>query len=96
MEKEVVEYLDYQEKIVDTFIDAFMRMGQEEVYLSGIGNMISETTFEDPEDIKNLLRVLDNKDVLRVIGNEKGLSFKIGREQSLCQQTSAIISVPYR
>lgn len=97
MEKEVVEYLDYQEKIVDTFIDAFMRMGQEEVYLSGIGNMISETTFEDPEDIKNLLRVLDNKDVLRVIGNEKGLSFKIGREaEFMPTDQCTIISVPYR
>lgn len=97
MEKEVFEYLEYQENIVDTFIDAFAKISKEEVYLSGVGNMINETTIEDPKEIKNLLKVLDNKDLLRVIGNDKGLSFRIGREaEFMPTDQCTIISVPYR
>jgi len=97
MEREVFEYIEYQEKIVDAFADAFVRMSKEEVYLSGIGNMIGETTIEDPEEIKGLLKILDNKDILRVIGNDKGLSFKIGREaEFMPTDQCTIISVPYR
>lgn len=97
MEKQVFEYIEYQEKIVDALVDAFARMSKEEIYLSGIGNMIGETSIEDPEEIKNLLKVLDNKEVLRVIGRDKGLSFKIGREaEFMPTDQCTIISVPYR
>lgn len=97
MEKEVFEYIEYQEKIVNVFADAFTKMSQEEVYLSGVGKMIGETAIEDPLEIKRLLRVLDNKDLLRVIGNKKGLSFQIGREaEFMPTDQCTIISVPYR
>lgn len=96
MDREIFEYLEYKEKLVDAFVGAFTKMSKEDVYLSGIGNMISETNIDNPEEIKKLLRVLDNKDMLRVIGKSDRLSFRIGREAEFMPTSNCtIISVPY-
>lgn len=96
MEKEIFEYIEYKEKLVDAFVGAFTKMSKDDVYLSGIGNMISKTNIDDPDEIKSLLRVLDNKDLLRVIGKTNRLSFRIGREaEFMPTDQCTIISVPY-
>ncbi len=96
MKKDVIEYMDYQDKIIDTFVNAFTKMSEENVYLAGIGNMIAKSDIEDLDELRNLMRVLDNKDMLKVIGRTNQLSFRIGKEaEFMPTDQCTIISVPY-
>ncbi|NLN50712.1 MAG: heat-inducible transcription repressor HrcA [Acholeplasmataceae bacterium] len=96
VKKDVIEYIDYHEKIVNAFVRAFKRMSKDDIYLSGIGNMIAKTDIEDPGELRDLMRVLDNKDLLRIIGRTNRLSFRIGREaEFMPTDQCTIISVPY-
>ena len=96
MKDDVIGYMEYQEKIVDAFIRAFTKMSEEDVYLAGLGNMITQSEIEDPEELRRLLYVLDQKDVLKVIGRTNKLTFKIGREaEFMPTDRCTIISVPY-
>ncbi len=96
MEENVIEYIKYQDQIIDTFITAFTKMTKEDVYLAGLGNMITESEIENPEELRRLMQVLDQKELLKVIGNTNKLSFKIGREaEFMPTDRCTIISVPY-
>lgn len=96
MERDVFEYIEYKEKILDAFISAFTNMSQENVYLSGVGNMIAKTDIEDPREIKELMQLLDNKEFLKIIGRPNRLSFRIGKEaEFMPTDQCTIISVPY-
>lgn len=96
IEENVIEYINYQEQIIDTFVNAFTKMSKEDVYLSGLGNMITESEIENPEELKRLMQILDKKDLLKVIGNTNKLTFRIGREaEFMPTDRCTIISVPY-
>jgi heat-inducible transcriptional repressor len=96
VEKNVIEYINYQENIINTFVDAFTKMSQEDVYLAGLGNMITESEIDNPEELRRLMHILDKKDLLKVIGKTNKLSFKIGREaEFMPTDRCTIISVPY-
>lgn len=92
----VIDYMVYQDKILDAFVHAFTKMSEEDIYLSGLGNMITQSEIEDPEQLKRLFTILDQKDVFKVIGNTNKLSFRIGREvEFMPTDRCTIISVPY-
>ncbi len=96
VEENVLEYINYQEQIIDTFVNAFTKMSKEDVYLAGLGNMITESEIENPEELKRVMQILDRKDFLKVIGKTNRLSFKIGREaEFMPTDRCTIISVPY-
>ncbi len=92
----VIEYMDYQERIIDAFVRAFTSISDDNIYLTGMGNMIAKTDIDNPEEIRALMRVLDNKEMLKVIGRKNRLSFRIGREaEFMPTEECTIISVPY-
>ncbi|MFA5720503.1 MAG: heat-inducible transcriptional repressor HrcA [Acholeplasmataceae bacterium] len=96
MTDDVIGYMRYQDQIIDAFVRAFTKMSEEDVYLAGLGNMITQSEIEDPEELRRLLHILDRKDVLKVIGRTNKLSFKIGREaEFMPTDRCTIISVPY-
>ncbi len=96
VEENIIEYINYQEQIIDTFVNAFAKMSKEDVYLAGLGNMITESEIENPEELKRVMQILDKRDFLKVIGNTNRLSFKIGREaEFMPTDRCTIISVPY-
>ncbi len=96
MEKDIYEYIEYKERLIDAFVGAFTKMTKDDVYLTGIGNMIAESDIDDPKQIKELMRVLDNKDFLKIIGRPNRLSFRIGEEAHFMPTDQCtIISVPY-
>lgn len=96
MKDDVIGYMEYQNKIMDAFIRAFTKMSEEDVYLAGLGNMITQSEIEDPEELRRLMHILDRKDVLKIIGRTNKLSFKIGREaEFMPTDRCTIISVPY-
>lgn len=95
-EENVIEYMDYQEKLINRFLSAFVEMSEDSVYLTGMGNMVGQVDINDPERLKELMTMLDRKDVAKMIGNADKLSVKIGREASFMPtDTCTIISVPY-
>jgi heat-inducible transcriptional repressor len=95
-EENIIDYMDYQEKIVDAFIGAFTQMSKEDVYLAGLGNMLTQGEIEDPNEMRHLLSMLNRQDVLKVVGHTNKLSFKIGNEADFMPNNKVtIISVPY-
>lgn len=96
MEENVMEYMDYQERIIDTVVNAFRQMSEENVYLTGMGNMLVQPEFNDINQIKDLMYMLDRKELLKLVGRTNKLSVKIGKEADyMPTDTCTIISVPY-
>ena len=96
IKEDLIGFMEYQDKIVDVFVRAFTKMSEEDIYLSGLGNMITQSEIEDPEELRRVLHVLDRKDIVKVIGRTNKLSFKIGREaEFMPTDRCTIISVPY-
>lgn len=95
-EENIIEYMEYQEKIIDTFLKAFRLMADENVYLTGMGHMLVQPEFGDMNQLKELMYMLDRKELVKLIGHTNKLSVKIGREASFMPtDTCSIISVPY-
>ncbi|MBM7453729.1 heat-inducible transcriptional repressor [Acholeplasma morum] len=95
-EENIIEYMDYQERLVDTFVNAFKHMADQNVYLTGMGQMLLQPEFQDVNQIKELMYMLDRKELVKLIGHTNKLSIKIGREASFMPtDTCTIISVPY-
>lgn len=95
-EDNVIEYMDYQEKLIARFLSAFLEMSADNVYLTGIGHMAGQMDQNNPQKIIELMSMLDRKDVVKMIGNADKLSIKIGREAHyMPSDTCTVISVPY-
>lgn len=95
-EENIIEYMEYQEKIIDTFVNVFRQMSEENIYLTGMGHMLVQPEFSDVKQLKELMYMLDRKELVKMIGHTNKLSIRIGREASFMPTDSCtIISVPY-
>jgi len=95
-EENIIEYMDYQERLVDTFVNAFKHMSDQNIYLTGMGHMLVQPEFGDVNQLKELMYMLDRKELAKLIGHTNKLSVRIGREASFMPtDTCSIISVPY-
>ncbi|MGM9900025.1 MAG: heat-inducible transcriptional repressor HrcA [Bacilli bacterium] len=93
----VKEYLNYHEKLVASFVNAFTDMATDKFHMSGRYNILSQPEFQDIEKAKAIFKVLEEKNIVRAINSDTtGLTIKIGTENEVkVMQDCSIITVPY-
>jgi heat-inducible transcriptional repressor len=94
---EIESFIDYQSQLVHSFIHAFSKFAQENLYLSGVTNVFEQPEFHNVTHIKNFVDMLDRRELVKLIGDREGLSIKFGSDlQLIPMENCTIISVPYR
>lgn len=93
----VKDYLNYHEKLVASFVNAFTDMATDKFHMSGRYNILSQPEFQDIEKAKAIFKVLEEKNIVRAINSDTtGLTIKIGTENEVkVMQDCSIITVPY-
>lgn len=94
---DVSEFMAYQEKLVESFIHAFSKFAKDNFYLSGLANMFDQPEFHEPSNVRRFVNMLDKKELVKVIGNQTGLSIVFGSDlEVLPMENTTLISIPYR
>lgn len=93
----VKDYLNYYEKLVTTFVNAFSDMVTDKYHMAGRYNILSQPEFQDIEKAKALFKAFDEKNIVRVVNSDAtGLTIKIGTENQVkIMQDCSVITVPY-
>ncbi len=94
----IKDLLDYNEKIIETFLDAFTRFTQSKYYLSGQSNMLYQPEFSDVERVRELMNFFEQNDILKLVdhSDSTGLTVRIGRENQIsAMKNCSVIMVPY-
>lgn len=94
---QVKEIIDYQDQLLNTFVNAFSKFYKENYYLSGMSNLFGQPEFNDVNKLKKYMEAFEEGEVMRLVGNTNGLTVRIGSENKiLAMDDCTIISVPYR
>ncbi len=93
----VREYLNYHERLVNTFVQAFSEMATDKFHLTGRYNMLSQPEFRDIDKVQALFKAMEQKNLMRVINTDiSGLSIKIGTDNDIkIMQDCSVITVPF-
>jgi len=93
---EIEAFIDYQSQLMNSFINAFSKFAQENLYLSGVTNVFEQPEFHNVKHIKNFVDMLDRRELVKLIGEREGLSIRFGSDlQLIPMENCTIISVPY-
>lgn len=92
------QFMDYQEKLIDSILHAFSTFVSDQYYLSGKNNIFYQPEFQDIDKLQKLMLALDDKQMLKIIqSNETGLQVRIGHENHIdAMQNCTVITVPYQ
>ncbi len=60
------------EMLFEAFINAFIRFASDNIYFSGLNNLMYQPEFADVEKLKQMLKMLENSQLWRTIGSGKG------------------------
>ncbi len=96
--QKIKDLLDYNEKIIDAFLDAFTKFTQSKYYLSGQSNMLYQPEFSDVKRVRELMNFFEQNDILKLIGHSEsnGLTVRIGHDNEVhAMQDCSVIMVPY-
>ena len=95
---QIRDFIDYRDQLLNTFVNAFTKITNDNFYLSGITNVFNQPEFNDINKMKTFIRAMEERSLLRIMNKEnKGLSIRIGHDnQILPMDDCTIISVPYR
>ena len=96
--KHIKDLLAYNQKIIEAFLDAFIRFTQSKYYLSGQSNMLYQPEFSDVERVRELMNFFEKNDILKLIehSDQKGLTVRIGQEnQVTAMNNCSVVMVPY-
>ncbi|MDL2292228.1 heat-inducible transcriptional repressor HrcA [Acholeplasma sp. OttesenSCG-928-E16] len=95
--KEVANLMQYQEKIIESFIDAFARFTRDNFYLSGVSNVLDQPEFHNVSAVRKLVDMFDRRDLLNVVLDDSDLSIKFGNDMRLMPyEDYTVISIPYK
>lgn len=95
--KEIASFIEYQTQLMNSFIHAFAKFANDSVYLSGVSNVFDQPEFHNVKHIKNFVDMLDRRDLIKLIGDNEGLSIRFGSDfQLIPMDNCTVISVPYR
>ena len=95
--QQIESFVNYQEQIIDSFINAFSKFAEENFYLSGVTNIFDQPEFHSASHIKSFVDMLDRRELVKFIGQEDGLSIRFGSDLTLIpMENCTVISVPYR
>ena len=92
--KKQVEYYD---ELVSVFVRAIANMVQDQYFMSGQSNMMEIPEFQDVRKLKDVMKALEEREVLRLINlGDEGISVRIGADNEItAMKDCTIISVPY-
>ncbi len=95
---QVKDIMNYQEQLLNTFVNAFSKFYKDNYYLSGMSNVFGQPEFNDVNKLKAFMEAFEEGEVMRLVGNtNNGLTVRIGSENKiLAMDDCTIISVPYR
>ncbi len=94
----IKDLLDYNQKIIETFLDAFTRFTQSKYYLSGQSNMLYQPEFSDVERVRELMNFFEQNDILKLVEHSEstGMTVRIGRENEIsAMKNCSVIMIPY-
>ncbi len=97
--KKVNKLVEFQEEILDMFLDAFQKFSTESYYFSGLQNMFEQPEFRDFDKLKKLVNTMANKSLMQIVNDfsDTSLTIKIGNENKLTQMKDCtIVSIPYQ
>lgn len=95
--QQINSFMDYQDQLMDSFINAFARFAEDSFYLSGVTNAFDQPEFMKASNIKRFVNMLDRKELIELIGSTQGLSIAFADEVELIpMENFSIISIPYR
>lgn len=97
-EIEIKNFMEFHEKLIDTFIEAFQRLANDNFYYSGMTNVLEQPEFNDINKARHFIRALEDDSLLKLVDNtENGLRVQIGIENEIISMDDCtIISVPYQ
>lgn len=94
---QISQFIDYQNQLMESFINAFARFAEDNFYLSGITNVFDQPEFSSVKHVKRFVNMLDRREIVKLIGDKDGLNITFGNEIKLQpMENFTIISVPYR
>ncbi len=95
--KEIDSFMEYQNQIIESFINAFSRFSEDNFYLSGMTNIFTQPEFHNVKRIKSFVDMLDRRDLLKLIGDGDSLSIKFASDLHMIpMENCTVISIPYR
>lgn len=97
-QQSIKELLDYNERILEAFLEAFSQFTESKYYLSGQSNMLYQPEFSDLDRVRELMNFFERNDILKLIdhSDNKGLTVRIGHEnQVTAMKDCSVIMVPY-
>lgn len=95
--EQINSFMEYQQQLMDSFINAFARFAEDSFYLSGMTNAFDQPEFMKASNIKRFVDMLDRRELVELIGSTKGLSIAFAEEVELIpMENFSIISIPYR
>lgn len=95
--KEIDSFMEYQNQIIESFINAFSRFAEDNFYLSGMTNVFTQPEFHNVKRIKSFVDMLDRRDLLKLIGESDSLSVRFSSDLKMVpMQNCTVISIPYR
>ena len=65
--------MEYQAQIIDSFIQAFSKFANESFYLSGITNVFEQPEFNNVNNIKRFIDMMERREIVKLIGTKDGL-----------------------
>ena len=86
------------EILFEAFVTAFMKFANENVYCSGKNNMLYQPEFSDINQLRELMRMLEDSSLFRQISTYEGnMRIEIGGENQLIQMNNvAVVSSRFK
>ncbi|HHT98820.1 MAG TPA: heat-inducible transcription repressor HrcA [Acholeplasma sp.] len=95
--KEVMNLMEYQVQLIDSFISAFSKFAEENFYLSGLTNVFDEPEFTNVKRVKQFVDMLDRRELIKLIGKNERLTVKFASDiEVMPLANTTVISIPYR
>jgi heat-inducible transcriptional repressor len=96
--KNIEALLNYNESILEAFLEAFTQFTESKFYLSGQSNMLYQPEFSDLDRVRELMKFFEKNEVLKLVehSDSNGMTVRIGHENQVqAMQDCSVIMVPY-
>jgi len=93
---QIDQFMSYQATLVDSFINAFSKFAADNYYLAGLNNVFGQPEFNNVTQIKNLMELLDKRQIAKLVGNADTIQIKFGSEVSMFPvDNMTMITIPF-
>lgn len=96
--KHIEDLMQYNERILNAFLDAFTQFAESKYFLTGQSNMLDQPEFSDLGRVKELMKFFEKNDVLKLVehADNRGMTVRIGTENQVqAMKDCSVVMVPY-